>query len=312
MKLLVPALLIGALLVPGTAQTKDFWEQEESQTTYEVALAQGDDFAFRATRLKRRTQSISARRAWQAAAKQAVAAYASATQAKAEALAPHFRAAAVYSEFLIDSNTAPAHLLRQAIANWDALEKKSPLQANLASLLFSRAIALTKLGGTDNLKRAVDDYDRQLQFQDHASEQHNQRRHLATLLSNRAEVLMALAQLDDAIMGYEEALAYRKDTVYGYGLAVALDRDGQARRAREVARQYARSDRGRALHDGNTFFVPPGEIHYYEAIRHEGLGQREAAAEAYQAFLRLLPGSQWAKRAKENLKALQSKPKKKR
>jgi tetratricopeptide (TPR) repeat protein len=118
---------------------------------------------------------------------------------------------------------------------------------------------------------------------------------------------MMLLDLKESIAGYERALSVHVDTVYGYGLAVALDRDKQGMRARAVAKTYAKSDSGNALERDGTFFVPPGERFYYVAMREEGLGDYRGAIKAYEDFLRLLPTSPWAEQARQNIKELRPK-----
>ncbi len=121
----------------------------------------------------------------------------------------------------------------------------------------------------------------------------------ATALGNRAEALMRLGQLDEAILGYKDAIAmseslsglkslFAADVLGRWGLAVALDRSGDAVAGEREAARAAQLDpgigggqwpKGSIVGNGDpdihVFFVPDYEKFYYL-----GLGMAEHAREA--------------------------------
>ena len=98
------------------------------------------------------------------------------------------------------------------------------------------------------------------------------------------------------------------------GLAVALDRDGQTRAAREMMQRALALDSTTSvlnvaeLPNSDLFFVPPGDVHYYVGLARSVAGRRQEAADAFRQFLAQQPGSRWAARAKEHLRELAPAP----
>jgi len=217
----------------------------------------------------------------------------------------HLRAAMVSEEFQTAGNFPRKPALNRAIGHLEEFERLAPLDPRLPDQLFRRSILRTKRTGKDNLEKGVADYDAQLALLNQSDPLI--RGALGNILSNRAELLMMLGRLEEAIAGYERALEFGSEITHGYGLAVALDRDGQGFRARQVARKYALMDRGNALREGTTFYVPAGEVFYYEAIRAEGVADYRLAEAAYRAFIQRLPRSQFVAQARKNLAAIKSK-----
>lgn len=96
----------------------------------------------------------------------------------------------------------------------------------------------------------------------------------AMLLANRAESYMGLGRLDDAIRGYRESLGsilfidmYRFGVTTLWGLAVALDRNGDVEDALEhikLARTYDKLDE--RIKDDSWFYSPPHDEHWYKAL----------------------------------------------
>jgi tetratricopeptide (TPR) repeat protein len=303
-----------------------FWDTASDQEDkYSQNLREGDEFAEAAAKAQSKANRIfrldGSERAREAAeqialglARRALESYELAVKADPTQVEPHYRAGEVLLAFMIDDNIAPPSSLDRAIEHWRQFERKAPLDPRLTSILDDRSIALTKRGGRQNHLAAIADYGHSLELMDQSSE--NLRENVARLISNRAELYMMVGDLDRSIEGYERALKFYPDTVYGYGLAVALDRDKQGVRARDTARLYAQTDSRNALQRPGTFFVPQGERFYYIAIRHEGRGDYRAAIKAYEELLRRLPTSPWAKQARANIKDLgpkaakQPKPKK--
>lgn len=317
--LLVSLLFFPLLLTPALSREaqagEPLWQRATSDNAdYKTLLAAGDEFAGAAASARARalrfghasrsgsSQSRSSEALAQSLARKALDSYELAAKAAPTKEEPHYRAGEVLSAFMLDENISAPSALDRAIKHWRQFEKKAPLDPRLLTVLDSRSIALTKRGGKKNLLAAVVDYDRQLDLIDQSSDA--RRVSIARLLSNRAELHMMLGDLQKSIDGYERALSFHLDTVYGYGLAVALDRDKQAVRARSIARTYAETDSSDALTRNGTFFVPPGERFYYIAIRAEGLKDYRAAVSAYKEFRRLLPNSPWAGQALANIKEL--------
>lgn len=313
----LPLLLCGLLFLPPLADTARAGEYlwnlpDDKEDEYEKLLREGDEFAEAAAdaegkaygigRRLGRTRAQPAKQRALGLARRALESYELAVKAAPTNPEPHFRATEVLLAFEIGDNFPPPRPLDRAIEHWRQFERKAPLDPRLPSVLDDRSIALTKRGGVKNLRAAAKDYDHALELIDQSSDA--QRERIARYLSNQAELYMMLGDLKKAIAGYERAIEFNGDTTYGYGLAVALDRDHQGVRARDTARIYAKLDSQNALTRGTTFFVPAGEKHYYLAMRHEGRGEYREAMAAYQEFLRLWPGSPWAKRARANRKAL--------
>ena len=151
------------------------------------------------------------------------------------------------------------------------------------------------------------------------------------IYANLGEVLMADGQMAAAEACYRDAIAAAsasplvtagslrfddpraraQDLVLAYlGLAVALDRDGQPRAAREMMQRALALDSTTsvlavaALPDSDLFFVPAGDVYYYIGLARSVAGRREEAADAFREFLAHQPGSRWAVRAEGHLTEL--------
>lgn len=286
MKALV--LVVALALAPPAAA--DLWQPPaEAEATL---LEKGDALLLRSLETRDEGDHLKARRL----AYRAVEAYEEAAREPAHAAEAHFRAAEVlYAYFIANVNHPDVRTTLRAIGHWEAFTSARLDDPRLQSVLFRRSIARTKLAGDEHLRRALDDY-AALQSLSPASD-----RELPTILSNAAEIHMTLGDLDTAIDLYQEALGLQNDPLYGYGLAVALDRDGQEIKAREIMATYAGSDRLFALTKSGVFFIPSGDIHYYLGLGFESLGHHRQAAEQYRAFLDLLPNSRYAPRARSHL-----------
>jgi len=153
--------------------------------------------------------------------------------------------------------------------------------------------------------------------------------------ANLGEVLMADGQLAAAEACYRDAIAVAsvsrlpvaesprfddpraraQDLVLGYlGLAVALDRDGQPRAAREMMQRVLALDSTTSvlavaeLPNSDLFFVPAGDVYYYIGLARSVAGRRAEAAGAFREFLARQPGSRWAVRAEGHLTELGQAP----
>ena len=110
---------------------------------------------------------------------------------------------------------------------------------------------------------------------------------------------------------FDDPRARAQDLTLAYlGLAVALDRDGQTRAAREMMQRALALDATTsvlavaALPDADLFFVPAGDVYYYIGLARSVAGRREEAADAFHEFLARQPGSRWAAQAEGHLTAL--------
>ena len=119
------------------------------------------------------------------------------------------------------------------LTHWHAFTDLAPLDPRANPLLFERALLHTKmlLLGTPeperHLRLAATDY------QTRIDREVGSGRDLTSTMGNLAETYMMLGDLDRSVAAYEAVLRVGSDASTTYGLAVALDRDGQGTRARE-------------------------------------------------------------------------------
>ncbi|MCD6497341.1 MAG: tetratricopeptide repeat protein [Deltaproteobacteria bacterium] len=165
-----------------------------------------------------------------------------------------------------------------------------------ADLAFRLAICYTK---RLDLIHAVAEYRRSLKAL-------SDPRQLVGVQTNMAETLMGIGRLAEAIVWYRKSLRVRPGNAGAlWGLAVALDRDGQADIARRVARGALRRDpKLGSLIGPDVFFVPNGEVEYYLALAHEAAGRRVEALRHFRLFLKKVSTSPWRLRAAEHIKEL--------
>ena len=130
------------------------------------------------------------------------------------------------------------------------------------------------------------------------------------LLTNSAEMLMALGRLDEAIARYQRAVehtarSHSLSSLPWWGLAVALDRDRQEERARAaVAQALVRDPEMGDLADRHVFFVPAGEKEYYLGLGYLQRDKLEAADAAFREYLASKPRAAYAARAQAHVDAL--------
>jgi tetratricopeptide (TPR) repeat protein len=248
----------------------------------------------------------------------ALAAYRAAIAAKPDEPEAHYKLGVAEYTFLLacdnrhtvsllcDPDNPDPAVMEDVVAHWHKFTELAPLDSRGFALLFPRAILHTKLATKDHFLLAIADYeailDRREGSQIGPADD--------TTLSNLAETYMMVDRLDDAIATYERAAAIGADTSTLYGLAVALDRDGQGTRARRII-----ADQGKDAFEqfqasvaiGRTFFVPEGEAYYYLALVNEALGLNQQAIIHYDLFLRSGAHPQYQARAKHNRDALKAK-----
>ncbi|HWN67473.1 MAG TPA: tetratricopeptide repeat protein [Haliangium sp.] len=277
---------------------------------YQIQMARGDDLAVQA--MESRGMRAVQRRRWVPShelAVRAVEAYEAAAKARPDAAEPHHRAAEVLHAHFLDSPSTSADpvltdrvIAERALAHWQAFAERAPLDPRVTSTLFDRALVRTRLATTPDFEQAVVCYETLVERADLRS---MSAEGVATWLANLAETYMMVGRLADSIETYRRALEYRPDSTYGYGLAVALDRDGQTALAREVMLSYAAADRMRDLTRDGVFFVPAGEIEYYLALGHEALEDFDQAAVHYRRFIASGAHPRYQARATENLRRVE-------
>ncbi len=107
----------------------------------------------------------------------------------------------------------------------------------------------------------------------------------STTCSNMAEVQMMSGQLEAAVESYRRALRFaaarsgdtRTAALAQWGLALALDRNGEQQEALAAARLALSLGDGEmsVLRSDGVFFDPPSEIHAYELLGHLSLAESE-------------------------------------
>jgi len=167
------------------------------------------------------------------------------------------RAADVRLRFLLGRVLAHLGEWSRAASVLEAAIHDAPDHPMVEDAFFRLAIAYAWLGDREReiamydafLERTVDDGAR------------------ATALSNRAEALMTRGDLDDAVRDYRAALAITADPVARLGLAVALDRLGDAAAAlTEAERALLLDPHAERLGSPSVFFLPAYERRWYEAL----------------------------------------------
>ncbi|HEX4423239.1 MAG TPA: hypothetical protein VH165_35255 [Kofleriaceae bacterium] len=318
---MIRSLLIVMMLAAATdASDASVWDRalaspadEAAKKAYDAALADGDTATMTST-----LQSASPQAKIEAV-RRAEAAYRAAAEARPRESEPYFRIGnLVYQTYfeceqaltiLCDPVYATPKRAEIVIDAWDEFERRVPLDPRVGEILLRRAILNTKLVNglpTDHarLESAARDYRAAIDRSDGLLGTRGDEQ----LLGNLAETLMMLNQLDDAIATYLQAVtvgAARVSTVYG--LAVALDRNGEGEQA--LRRIQGQGEIG--LESFTTefmrqavFFVPAGESHYYFALANEAFGNDGAALGYWNLYLASGAHPEFQPRAREHVEQL--------
>ena len=123
--------------------------------------------------------------------------------------------------------------------------------------------------------------------------------------------LMALGRLGEAIEAYRKAVRLSSEVLPRFALAVALERDDQIERSnRELVLALGRDSQLQQLRSPRFVFLPPEDVHYYLYLVFDSRNQRAEARAELEEFLRALPSSPYAPRARAHLRRLsdQSRP----
>lgn len=302
----VAITLFGATAVAEDDQPKprpDFsWDKVvgEGPTGFDKAMAGGDEFTIASVRFRR------TRRGPLKTLARAIRSYEHAIQIRPKSSEAYYRAAqAIYELHIANAMHPSAKMTRKALRYWAEFEKLAPLDPRLTEVLFQKSLAHTKQMGDESFKQAIAIYDRLLGM---SSPQTILPSTISIYLGNKAELHMMLGQLDAAIDDYYLAMEYGSRSWLGYGLAVALDRDGQGAKARQIMKANVESDRNMTrLSSDGTFFVPRGEKNYYLALGHETLGHYRRAIRYYQAFIRSGAHPRFHPRARAHIARLEPK-----
>lgn len=308
MRPLVAAVLVvsAMMIAPNSHADEDFWVEildlPDEPTKYDLAMSTADEFAIRAARA-----FPSNRYQGRAHARRAAFEYEKAAKLEPTKGEPHFRAAEVlYAHFASpDTKVIDEDETKRAIEHWKQWRELEPKDPRLVSALFRRSLAYTKLGGETNYKLALRDYEDQLALTDSASS--GSRENVAIIMSNAAELYMAVGDLDNSITMYKQALDVSDRPLYGAGLAIALERDGQATKAREVMQHYLRGKPFTDLITDTVFFIPEGDAHAYSGLAFDANGQYREAAAHYRTFLEYQPDGRYSELVQKRLKVVAGK-----
>jgi tetratricopeptide (TPR) repeat protein len=141
----------------------------------------------------------------------------------------------------------------------------------------------------------------------------------ATLVYNLADAYQSLGRLEQAIAGYEQAIEISggNRALYRFSLAIALDRDEQSTRARDVMTEAAAYDPMlSSLGGADTIYTPAADEDYYRGFALEtlaGMDTRKQACGGYpglcrpmarlyfRRFVQRAPDSPWRARAEAHL-----------
>jgi tetratricopeptide (TPR) repeat protein len=208
---------------------------------------------------------------------------------------------------LCDPKQPDPAIMREIVDRWQSFTTLAPLDTRGDGLLFSRALLHTKLGTRDDFLAAIADYEAFRKRADDATLADVNNAH-----ANLAETYMMVGRLEDAIAMYEVAAIRSAEVSTIYGFAVALDRDGQRTRARQLIaslKQTGFETFQEQVTRGQTFFVPEEEVYFYFALVEEALGYHEQALVHYDRFLRSNAHPQYHPAADRNRKALAAKRK---
>lgn len=294
MRLLFVTGVLCLALCQQSAVASSIWEEPE-QNKYTRTMERANAKVIQASQRHDYGQGLSLREM----VLSAVIEYENAVALRPHEAEPHYRAAETLNSFFIfNVGTPEKALVKRTLAHWAAFEKLAPNDSRLASILFRRSLAYTKLGGEENFKLAIADYEHLLHIRADGLVDS------ATVLGNTAELHMAAGNLARSIELYKEALRYSSSHLHYYGLAMALLRDEQISKAKEIMEEAAKTDKLRSLRNDSVFFVPEGEIHAYLAFGYEVLGRVKEAKEHNQIFLQRLPNSRYAGTAREQQRRL--------
>lgn len=244
-------------------------------------------------------------------ARAALGAYEKALEIGPETVELHYRAylAAV---LLVESHEGILSGYKEAylavVRHIEDVRRLQPLDTREDDFAYQAGIAYSKLGALggpeadENFAHGIREYERLRSVTGNQLSGEL----LSSTYSNEAELLMSIGRLDDAISYYRTSIEINPMEPLGYfGLAVALDRNGEWSKSAEAMIQASEHGRGvERLKDPTVFFVPSGDIHYYYGLFHQIRGEASLAAMEYRRFLERCHDSKYAARARAHLAEL--------
>ncbi len=318
MKLMSRHLLL--LLALGSRAEAGVWDraltspaEETARELYDAKLLEGDTATLTST-----AQSSSPQAKIEAV-RRAEAAYRAAASARPRDAEPYFRIGNLIYQTYFDCDQQLSVLCDEVYATnqraevvveaWDAFEQRAPLDPRVGEILMRRALLNTKLvSGSprdhDHLVAASRDYRASLDRTDGITVSGGNEQ----LLGNLAETYMMLNQLDDSVATYLQVVQLglaRTSTIYG--LAVALDRNGdtdQALRRIQAQGEVGLESFTLEFMRKSVFFVPAGEANYYFALANEAFGNDGPALEYWNRYLTSGAHPEFQPRARAHVEAL--------
>lgn len=309
-------LSLGLFMPAVSAYADEFWrfdqpdtvDKDNAEDEYELYMRLGNKYAIKAARFtsdRRRARYDRGHRykQYRSDARKSLANYEKACDVRDDSAEAHYRAAELLNTHWLERGVNTPVMrdrteAERALDHWRKFEQLTPLDPRVQHTLFNRAIVNTKLATKEAYKQAIRHYTTLLQRADIASEPAG---NVAIWLGNLAETYMMTGQLDKAIATYQRTVELSNKPSNAYGLAVALDRDGQGALARAILRDFGERGLQHLANDPTIFFVPRGERHYYLALGHDALDQFDLAIAHYKAFIRSGAHPRYQPRAKDNL-----------
>ncbi|MBW2733535.1 MAG: AgmX/PglI C-terminal domain-containing protein [Deltaproteobacteria bacterium] len=305
MRVFILLIIVAVFITPASAWAgePDFWPEvaHPGVKRYGVALKRARGLLSRLQGMRRALTRLSSaertrRIAGQASVVRGLRRDVLAAAREAIAAAPQHAEAYV----VVAKIAYGAEQYQQFIAAVEKARQRSKAVRNDHILAFEMGIAYSKLG---DFRHSVREYDRLERILWRSGASSSVR---GTAHGNAAETLMALGRLDEAIERYRSAVAYESDPLLYWGLGVALDRDEQVSKSRDALRKAMGKDgRGmRHLGRAGVFFIPKGDVHYYRAVGYLAIRKSGEARKSFELFLKHVPKSQWAYRARAHVAVL--------
>ena len=290
-------------------------EEEAAQDLYDAKMLEGD------TATKTAMSQGASIKVTLASIKHAEAAYHVAAALRPHDGEPYFRVGNLLHQMYFacepppvrpqtcDATWATPTQQAHTVEAWDEFEKRAPLDPRVGGILQQRALLNTRLvngsaSDRSHLEAAARDYQAAFDRNDGLSGVRGDE----VLLGNLAETYMMLDRLDDAIATYLQAIAAGAASVsIVYGLAVALDRDGEGAQAlrRIQAQGTGGFDTFRSAYLSRTiFFVPEGEVKYYFALVNEAFGNHGVALGLWKDYIASGAHPAFQPRAREHIEQL--------
>lgn len=202
-------------------------------------------------------------------------------------------------------------LAAEVVEALHAFEMRAPADPRLTRVLDERAILHTRLSGTGTAEEARAHVEQAIADYRTFIERNPSQVNWEVVYGNLAEALMMVGRIEESIATYRLSQTHGAGVSTVLGLAVALDRDERGTEARQLVRGLSEEALGSWLSSvaqGNTFYVPEGEIYYYQALVAEARGESQVAISAYRLFERSGAHPQYAARAAANRRALERTP----